>query len=216
MFVVIDWLDGSWKWTQVSLLSEKLKNLWKKVKILDYPRYWEASSFAVKKYLNWEYGRDLWAKKASIFYAIDRFDSSFELKKEFLDYDYIISNRYVSASMIHQTWKIKDKEEREEFLDWLYELEYNIFEIPKPDKVIFLKVTPERWQKLILKKESRDYIKWWKKMDIHEEDKEHLTNAYNAALEVALKYNWLVIECEKDWNMRSIEDINQEILNNIL
>jgi dTMP kinase len=74
-------------------------------------------------------------------------------------YDYIISNRYVSANMIHQTGKIKDKEEREEFLDWLEELEFDIFEIPKPDKVIFLNVSPEMGQKLVLNKESREYLK---------------------------------------------------------
>jgi dTMP kinase len=61
--------------------------------------------------------------------------------------------------MIHQAGKIKDKKEREEFLDWLGELEFNIFEIPKPDKVIFLNVTPEMSQKLVLEKDSRKYLK---------------------------------------------------------
>ncbi|MDR2640554.1 MAG: hypothetical protein LBC61_04505 [Candidatus Peribacteria bacterium] len=99
------------------------------------------------------------AKKASIFYAIDRFDDSFALKEDLKNYDYIISNRYVSANMIHQAGKIKDKKEREEFLNWLEDLEYNIFEIPRPDKVIFLNVTPETSQKLVLKKDTREYLK---------------------------------------------------------
>jgi dTMP kinase len=74
-------------------------------------------------------------------------------------YDYIISNRYVSANMIHQTGKIKDKREREEFLDWLENLEFGILDIPRPDKVIFLNVTPEMSQKLVLQKDSREYLK---------------------------------------------------------
>ncbi|MDR1944587.1 MAG: hypothetical protein LBQ59_00415 [Candidatus Peribacteria bacterium] len=94
-----------------------------------------------------------------MFYAIDRFDDSFTLKEDLKKYDYIVSNRYVSANMIHQAGKIKDKKEREEFLDWLGELEFNIFEIPKPDKVIFLNVTPEMSQKLVLEKDSRKYLK---------------------------------------------------------
>lgn len=216
MFVVIDWLDGSGKGTQVNLIAENLKKIWKKVKVLDYPRYGEKSAFFVEKYLNWGYGNDVTAKQASIFYALDRFDDSFNLREELKDYDYIISNRYVSANMIHQTGKIFDKTKRQEFLDWLEELEFEIMWIPKPDKVIFLNVSPITSQELVLKKQKREYLKWWKKMDLHEEDKNHLTNAYNAAVEIVKKYNWVQIDCEKNWNMRSIEDINKEILNNII
>lgn len=216
MFVVIDWLDGSGKWTQVKLLEENLKKLGKKVKVLDYPRYGEKSAFFVEKYLNWWYGKNITAKQASIFYALDRFDDSFNLQEDFNNFDYIISNRYVSANMIHQTWKISSKNERNDFLDWIYDLEFNIFGIRKPDKVIFLNVTPETSQKLVLKKDDREYLKDGKKMDLHEEDKNHLTNAYNAAMQVVKKYDWTKIDCEKEGEMRSIEEINNEILKHIL
>lgn len=216
MFIVIDWLDGSWKWTQVKLLKENLKKLGKKVKVLDYPRYWEKSAFFVEKYLNWWYGKNITAKQASIFYALDRFDDSFNLQEDFTSYDYVISNRYVSANMIHQTWKISSESDRNEFLEWLYDLEFNIFGIRKPDKVIFLNVTPETSQKLVLKKSDREYLKDGKKMDLHEEDKNHLTNAYNAAMQVVKKYDWTKIDCEKEGEMRSIEEINNEILKYIL
>lgn len=216
MFVVIDWLDGSGKWTQVKLLEENLKKLGKKVKVLDYPRYGEKSAFFVEKYLNWWYGKNVSAKQASIFYALDRFDDSFNLEDDFTSYDYVISNRYVSANMIHQTWKISSESDRNEFLEWLYDLEFNIFGIRKPDKVIFLNVTPETSQKLVLKKDDREYLKDGKKMDLHEEDKNHLTNAYNAAMQVVKKYDWTKIDCEKEGEMRSIEEINNEILKHIL
>lgn len=216
MFIVIDWLDGSGKWTQVKLLEENLKKLGKKVKVLDYPRYWEKSAFFVEKYLNWWYGKNITAKQASIFYALDRFDDSFNLEEDFASYDYVISNRYVSANMIHQTWKISSEIDRNEFLEWLYDLEFNIFGIRKPDKVIFLNVTPETSQKLVLKKSDREYLKDGKKMDLHEEDKNHLTNAYNAAMQVVKKYDWTKIDCEKEGEMRSIEEINNEILKHIL
>ena len=217
MFIVIDWIDWSWKWTQVQLLKEHFENAWKKVKILDYPRYGNPSAFFVEKYLNWEYGKNVSAKLASIFYALDRYDSSFDLRKDFEDYDYIISNRYVSASMIHQAWKIEDEKEAKIFLDWLYDLEYNIFGIPKPDKVIFLNVTPDISQKLVLKKEEREYLKWWKKMDLHEEDKNHLTNARNKAMKVVEMYNdWVKIDCVENWDILPIDLITEKILKEIL
>ena len=216
MFVVIDWIDGSGKWTQVKLLEQRLKSMWKTVKVLDYPRYGEKSAFFVEKYLNWAYWKDVTAKQASIFYAIDRFDDSFNLREDFDKYDYIISNRYVSASMIHQAWKIADSKERQEFLDWLSDLEYNIFKIPKPDKTIFLNVSPEMSQKLVLLKEERNYLKDGKKMDLHEEDKYHLINAHASAIEVVNKFeDWVEINCERYGEMRSIEDINDEIMSEI-
>lgn len=159
MFVVIDGIDGSGKGTQITLVAEALKSQGKKVKILDFPRYGETSAFMVEKYLNGEYGKNISAKQASIFYAVDRFQSFHDNKKDFQDYDYILSNRYVSANMIHQAGKIENQEEKDEFLEWLQDLEYNIFGIPKPDKTIFLNVSPEMSQKLVLKKQQREYLK---------------------------------------------------------
>lgn len=213
MFIVIDGIDGSGKWTQTQLLVKKLEAEWKKVKLLDYPRYGEKSAFAVEKYLNGDYGKDVSARQASIFYALDRFDSSFDFREDLEKYDYIISNRYVSASMIHQTGKITNTDERKEFVAWLEDLEYNIFGIPRPDKTIFLNVSPEMSQRLVLQKEEREYLKWWKKMDLHEEDRDHLKNAHSAAIEIVETHpDWIQIECEKGGEMRLIEDINEELL----
>ena len=217
MFIVIDWIDWSGKWTQVDRVKNELEKMWKKVKILDYPRYWNKSAFMVEKYLNWEYWKDVTAKQASIFYAIDRYDESIDLKKDLEKYDYIISNRYVSANLIHQAWKIKNKIEREDFLSWAEDLEYNIFNIVKPDKVIFLNVSPEMSQKLVLMKNDREYLKWWKKMDLHEEDKNHLINAHASAMDIVNRYNnWIKIDCEKNLEMRTMEDITNDILKEIL
>ena len=217
MFIVIDWIDWSGKGTQVALLEEKLKWLWKKVKILDYPRYGEQSAFFVEKYLNWDYGKNVTAKQASLFYAMDRYDDSFNIKADLEKYDFIISNRYVSASMIHQAGKIEHEKQREDFLDWLYDLEYNILNLQKPDLTIFLNVSPETSQKLVLKKDDREYLKDWKKMDIHEEDKNHLINAHKSAMSVVEKFqDWIKIDCEENWKMKSIEEINSEILDKIL
>lgn len=217
MFIVIDGIDGSGKATQVELIKNHLESLWKKIKILDYPRYGEKSAFMVEKYLNGEYGKILSPKLASIFYAIDRYDSMMNKKYvDFENYDYIISNRYVSASMIHQTWKINDDNEAKEFLDRLYDLEYNIFWIPKPDKVIFLNVTPEVSQKLVLKKEQREYLKDGKKMDLHEEDINHLQNAWEKAMKVVEMYDdWVKIDCVENGEILPIEEITQKILSEI-
>lgn len=214
MFIVIDWLDGSGKGTQTKLVVEALQSQGKKVLLLDYPRYGEKSAYFVERYLNGAYGTDVSAKLSSLFFALDRFDDSHNYNIN--DYDYVISNRYVSANMIHQSGKIADSEERIKFLDWLSELEFDICGIPKPDKVLFLDVPPHVSQRLIEKKEKREYIQWSGNKDIHEADENHLTDAYSAALQVVEHFSeWEKVECCQDEEILPIEVITQKILNSI-
>ncbi|NDK08676.1 thymidylate kinase [Candidatus Gracilibacteria bacterium] len=222
MFIVLEGIDGSGKGTQIKLLKEKLELAGKKVKLIDYPRYGKKGAVFVEKYLNGKYGKDVSAKTASLFYALDRFDSSFKLKKEYKKYDYILANRYVSSNMVHQAGKIKGKDEKkrlkkiDNFLDWLIELEFDILEIPIPDKVIFLDVKPLVANKLVEKKEKRAYIKGDKNKDLHEEDENHIKDAYNTAIYIAKKYDWTVIDCVKNDEILEKEIITEMILKEIL
>ncbi len=189
----------------------------KKVLILDYPRYGESSAYFVEQYLNRAYGEKVSAKAASIFYALDRFEDSFNFKERQQEYDYIISNRYVSASMIHQSGKIKGKGKRKKFMKWLYKLEFKIFGIPKPDLVLFLDVPPEVSQKLVEQKEKREYIKDGKTKDLHEADENHLKDAYKVAHEILETFpDWQKIDCCKNGDILPIDTITQKILTKIL
>ena len=51
--------------------------------------------------------------------------------------------------MIHQAVKLTDREERESFLDWLWDFEFNKLGLPVPDKVVFLDMNPEVADRLI-------------------------------------------------------------------
>ena len=44
--------------------------------------------------------------------------------------------------MVHQASKL-DESERDKYLDWLSDLEFNLYKIPEPDCVIFLDVPAE-------------------------------------------------------------------------
>ena len=52
-----------------------------------------------------------------------------------------------------------------------------------------------------------------RKKDIHERDKKHLQDAYNEACKLVDKYKWCEIKCVKDGNIRTIDDIHEEIWN---
>lgn len=213
-FIVIDGTDGSGKGTQTDLLINSLKEKGIDVVVTDFPQYDEPSSYFVAKYLRGEYGAlndTLGSKRASLFYALDRFDKSAEMRKWLDEGKYIVSNRYVSASMGHQAGKIEDLKERDEFLDWLHDLEYNICGIPKPDQTLFLYVPPEIGQKLVDKKNDRKYTEG-KKRDLLEGDLDHLKKASEAYKYVADKFDWITVDCMKEGKLLSIEEIHQKVL----
>lgn len=212
-FIVIEGTDGSGKATQLKLLAEYFKSKKKNFEISDFPQYDNFSSAFVAKYLRGEYGsaEEVGPYRGSIFYAVDRYDKSFDINKWLKDGKIVISNRYVSANMGHQTGKIRGKKERDNFLDWLNNLEYKIFGIPKPNITILLYVSPEIGQKLVDNKASRSYVNG-KKRDIHEADLDHLKKASEAYLYVAKKYKWIVIDCAPNGVMNSRESIHKEIL----
>jgi hypothetical protein len=72
-------------------------------------------------------------------------------------------------------------------------------------------------QKLVEKKEEREYIKWETNKDLHEADENHLRDAYVAAKHIVSHFsNWESIECCKDWNILPIDIITQKILTKII
>lgn len=210
--VVLDGTDGSGKATQTALLARELELNEIPYKVFDFPRYGSKSAGMVEEYLNGKYGQ-VNAKATSIFYAVDRFDASQEIKKELAVGTVVITNRYVSANAAHQGGKIEDKEERVKFFKWLNELEYEIFGIPKPDLNIILHVPAEVAQSMVDKKDesARQYVNG-KKRDLHEADLNHLKNAEQVYIEIAKLFpNTKLVECMQDDSLMTPEQIHNKV-----
>lgn len=211
LFIMIEGTDGSGKSLQTELLVKHLKEIGKEVEQISFPRYGERSAAMVEDYLiHGKFGspKDVGPYCASIFYAIDRYAASPQIKTWLDNNKIVIANRYVASNMGHQGGKIYDEKEREKYFKWNYDLEYNIFGIPKPDINIILHVTPEISQKLVDKKGVRDFLAG-KKRDLHEDDINHLKDAETAYLHIARLYpEFKLIECVKDNNIMPKEEIH--------
>lgn len=153
--IVIEGLDGSGKSTQLELLAKNLKENGVEAKTISFPDYAEKSSTLVKMYLNGEFGDkpgDVNAYAASLFYAVDRFASFTCHWKDYYEAGgTVIAGRYVTSNAVHQTAKLP-REDWEEYLSWLYSLEYGKVGIPKPDLVIFLDMPNELSMRLMEKR----------------------------------------------------------------
>lgn len=213
LIIIDSGTDGSGKATQTQKLYEILLAEGKNVKKITFPDYDSPACMPVKMYLGGEFGTDpsdVNAYVASTFYAIDRFASFKTYWGEFYKSGGIIlSDRYVSSNMVHQAVKMDNEEEREQYLNWLYDLEYIKYGLPIPDCVIFLDMPPDMSEKLM--EDRANKITGEQKKDIHESNHEYLVKCYNNSLEIANKYDWKRVKCINDKTLRTVEDINNEI-----
>lgn len=210
---VIDGTDGSGKQTQFEKLQESLKKDGIGFKTVSFPNYDSPSSSLVKMYLSGEFGenaKDVSPYIASTFYAVDRYATfKKDLEEYYNDGGIILADRYTTANMVHQAGKISDDIEREKFIDWLFDLEFRIYGLPKPSEVFFLNMPIEKAIELMENRENK--FSHTQVKDIHERDKSHLQDSYKAACWVAQKYRWYEVHCIKENNLRTIENIHEEI-----
>ncbi len=210
---VIEGVDGSGKATQTELLYQALSKQSQTVRKVSFPDYNSPSSSLIKMYLNGEFGGDPQSVNAfatSVFFAVDRFASFRKDWQAFYeDGGTVIADRYVTSNLVHQAGKIADAAEKERYLHWLSDLEYNIFGLPRPDCVIFLDMPPAYSLRL---RQQRHELKQGLTRDIHEADQTYLQQAYDNAVTIARHQQWHTIHCVADGQLRSIEEIHREIM----
>lgn len=216
-FIVIDGTDGSGKATQTEILAQKLSYAGFSVEIADFPQYNTKSAGLVEEYLSGKYGspEQVGPYRASIFYACDRYDASFKIRQWLSQGKIVISNRYVAANMGHQGGKISNQLERKHFFDWLRQLEYEIFNIPRPDLNIILHVPAEISQGLARQRQKSDWI--GKTRDIHQDDIAHLKSAEQTYFQIAQNFpDFNLIECADCGQILSREKISDLIWNRVV
>lgn len=213
--ITIEGIDGSGKGTQSKLLIEKLREAGKKVKIYSFPAY-EETFFGkeVGAFLRGEFGSidEVHPKLASVLYASDRLEQKPKMVKDLQEGCYVVCDRYVESNMGHQAAKFP-VEQREVFINWLEQLEYEVNALPKPDITFFLDVPLSVSKELVLKKKQRSYTD--EKEDIHEAAHGYLEKVYQVYQSLNERYHWCRVPCVENHQIREIDDINAELLSHL-
>lgn len=208
--IVIEGTDGSGKSTQFRLLTDRLESEQVKFQKLVFPQYSEPSSALIRMYLGGEFGKspsDVNAYAASAFYSVDRYASYRKVwGKWYEEGGLVVSDRYTTSNAVHQASK-EPEDKREDFLNWLYDFEYDKLGLPQPDLVIYLDVPTDFTEKMLRHRESETNTH----ADIHEQDMQYLATCRRMGRAAAEHYGWTVIQCVRDGAMRSMEDIHEEI-----
>lgn len=211
--IVIEGTDSSGKETQTKKLYERLleKNL--KVKKITFPNYESPACEPVKMYLAGEFGEDplkINPYPISTMYAIDRYASFKKDWEKFYNEDgIIITDRYVQSNIIHQGSKIEDPIEKKKYIEWLKDLEFEKIGVPKADLVIFINM-PHKFARMLMEN-RKNKINGEVKKDIHERDEEYLKKSYENACEASKEQNWKEVQCVRDGQLKTIDEISEEI-----
>ena len=217
--IVIEGTDASGKKTQSQLLHRALSLVYDSA-LVSFPMYGRYSATLVEAYLGGKFGSDpekVNPYAASILYSVDRFASY----KDRTDCDtwgecydrggIVVADRYTTANVVHQMEKLmRLGQDPRAYIDWLYNLEYNIMDIPRPDMVIYLHMPRSAADKLLTQRAVADTSH---KADIHEKDTAYLDRCRQAGLVAAKLDNWEVISCADEHDdPRSISDIHDQLL----
>lgn len=203
--IVIDGIDGAGKTTQIDLLKKALASQGLAWEAISFPRY-EDNLYGqlIRRYLNGEFGAidQVNPYLMALAYAEDRALAKPLIESWLQSGKVVIANRYVSSSKAHLGANLAANE-REEFLRWIDQLEYDTNKIPEPDLTILLDVDPNIGQKNVQSEQQTD---------LHEDNLKHLEKAGKIYLELSqAEPNWKVVNCMVNDRMRPKEDIHKDL-----
>ncbi|MDO4482205.1 MAG: dTMP kinase [Bacillota bacterium] len=172
-FIVIEGMDGSGKSTQTKKLFDYLTGMGLKVKTFHFPSGEGFYGNLVNSFLRGDFGRaeEVDPYFAAFVFAGDRKSMAEKVEEWLKEYDIVLMDRYVYSNAAYQCAKVRSPKEQKKLREWIFRLEFEVFDIPRPDMSIFLGV-PVSFVRHQLERErtgdERAYLEG--KEDIHEKD----------------------------------------------
>ncbi|MBO7572195.1 MAG: dTMP kinase [Bacteroidales bacterium] len=216
-FIVIEGLDGAGKSTQVDLLSRYLQSEGKNVEYVHFPTG-DSEIFGdmINRFLRGEFGGigDVNPYLVSLLFAGDRYNMAPKINAWLAEGKFVINDRYVYSNIGFQCAKIGDEDEKRKLFDWIFNLEFNYFKIPRPDLNIFLDVPFSFTERRLAENRTgkdREYLNG--KTDIHEADLNFQKRVRETYLRAAETDDRLVrIDCSDNGEMLPPEKISEKVI----
>lgn len=220
-FIVLEGLDGSGKSTQIELLQNYFSNNNIKFKYLHFPRT-DAPIFGelISMFLRGDLGNieQVNPYLVALIYAEDRNNAKVQIREWLADGYLVLVDRYVYSNIAFQGAKTSSEKEMIKLKDWIMNLEFNHFDLPKPDISILLSVPFEFTAKKLSGNrtgDDRNYLMG--KKDIHEQDldfQKRVKEVYLKAVEKDEKFR-LINCCTSENEMKKPDEIFSNILSTL-
>ena len=191
-FIVFEGIDGCGGETQSKKLVQYLKKRGKPAQLLSYPDYKGPVGKLIREYL---YKRYNFSKEVQLLlYFADFLKDKDKIQKWLQEGKTIVSDRYFSSTLAYQCLNGFPVENALQVS--------KLFELPVPDVIMYLDITPETSIKRKIKEKNG-------KLDRHEADKKFLTDLvkfYKQLVKKQVFSRWIVIDGEQ-----SIEKVAKDI-----
>jgi dTMP kinase len=212
LLLAIEGIDGSGKGTQAAFLADAARAAGYSVASFSFPRYdGNPFSLAIGDYLNGELGGldEVHPQLAALLYACDRLHARPELVAALAEVDLVVCDRYVASNLAHQGAKLEG-EARERVIEWLLEVEYGEFALPRPDLVVLFDAPAALARELVARKGAREYTTL--EADILESDTEGAGASREVYLALAQRDGWRVVTTAgEDGGARDVGEIAAEV-----
>ncbi|MBT3534368.1 MAG: thymidylate kinase [Rhodospirillaceae bacterium] len=175
MLLAIEGIDGAGKGTLCGELLALAEAAGVRAAALSFPRYEETRfSELVGAYLRGDMGAidQVPVRYAALLFGGDRFESRGKLMTLIADHDLIILDRYVSSNIAYNAAKLSGVA-RAELIAWIEQLEFGLFDLPRPDLTLLLATSTQLADRLVGEKDARSYTEQTR--DMHEADRDYLT-----------------------------------------
>jgi dTMP kinase len=213
--IAIEGIDGSGKRTQMDLLHGVIAagEGGHSVYSTGFPQYDSWFGKMVGQFLNGEFGalEAVDPHFTALLYAGDRFEAKPKIEAALDDGKIVLIDRYIGSNLAHQTARVSP-DNRADFRRWIEHLEYSIYDLPREDLILYLRVPPAEAQKLVAQKSQRTYTE--AKQDLQEASLRHLQDAAAMYDQLASNPPWVTIECfdSATGTMRPVKEIAREVL----
>ncbi len=211
--IAIEGIDGSGKRTQLELLAKVLEASGNRVYSTGFPQYDSWFGKMVGQFLNGELGAldAVDPHFTTLLYAGDRFEAKPKLEAALNEGKIVLVDRYIGSNLAHQTARVP-AHKRADFRKWIEHLEYGIYDLPREDLILYLRVPPSEAQKLVAQKSQRSYTR--AKQDILEASLRHLQQAADMYDLLARNAPWVTIDCfdSKRAAVRPAAEIARDVL----
>lgn len=199
--IVFEGIDGAGKATQVELLAKHMRRAGKPVTVFASPRYGTVTGDIVKSALHGAYG-DFVALSpylSGLPYIVDFAAMKDEMLRALKKGD-VICDRYVPSTLAYHSAKLSGESARQ-FIATVEDIAFSKLGLPKPHRVIYLRVPVEVARRLMERK----------KKDQHERNAAYQARVAQAYAGLAARKNWRTVECVRGGRMRSVEEIHEDV-----
>lgn len=210
--IAIEGIDGSGKSVQFKLLKKALLDMGYTVADMEFPVYDSYFGTQIGRFLTAADGvraDEVDAKSMALWFAMDRFKAMQNYKDG--ETDFLVINRYVLSNAVYQSIRDIDANNSYNTLEFVYDLEYNVLGLVKPDINLFFDVEQSQAEANVLKKGFRSYVGEGK--DVYESSNSIQFRSRERYLEYAKMYDDIkVVPCMKDGVFLPPEEISKSVL----